>query len=296
MGWREVFAEYEITIASREQLMAAGASGRSLTAAVKSGFLVRLRRDRYTLPGTARLVQQAVRVGGRLGCVSALSLAEVFAFDATFPHIHMDRRSSRLRSPRDRFVLLNESNRDGAELHWSPLIEPEAGNEFAVGMTDALAQSVHCQHPWHSVASIDSALHLGKIGEPQLNEMFRQLPGRFQPLLGQVDGRSEAGQETVLRLIMRSAGLHCELQVEIAGVGRVDMIVEGILVLEADSRLAHDGWELHVRDRNRDLDLGRQGYMSLRPVYNRTMYYPNDVLEAALNLLAAWNHHRVVIL
>ena len=133
MGWREVFAEYEITIASREQLMAAGASGRSLTAAVKSGFLVRLRRDRYTLPGTARLVQQAVRVGGRLGCVSALSLAEVFAFDATFPHIHMDRRSSRLRSPRDRFVLLNESNRDGAELHWSPLIERRPATSSRLG-------------------------------------------------------------------------------------------------------------------------------------------------------------------
>ena len=94
---------------------------------------------------------------------------------------------------------------------------------------------------------------------------------------------------------MQAAGLHCELQVTVPGVGRVDMIVEGILVLEADSRLAHDGWELHVRDRDRDIDLARQGYMSLRPVYNRTMHYPNDVRDAALNLLAAWNHNRVHI-
>ncbi len=295
MGWHEVFTEYGITIASREQLLAAGATGRGLTAAVQSGFLVRLRRDHYVLPGAARLIQQSVRVGGRLGCVSTLSLAEVFAFDATYPHIHMDRRASRYRSPRNRFVLLNEFNRDGATLHWSRLIEPDGGNEFTVGMTDALAQAVCCQDPWHAIASLDNALHLGRISESDLNEIFRHLPDRFQPLRPEVDGRSEAGQETVLRLLMQSAGLSCELQVEIAGVGRVDMIVDGILVLEADSRLAHDGWDLHVRDRNRDLDLGRLGYMSLRPVYNRTMYYPNDVLEAVLNLLAAWNHHRTFI-
>ncbi|MCU1525325.1 MAG: hypothetical protein JWO18_2219, partial [Microbacteriaceae bacterium] len=41
MGWHEVFTEYGITIASREQLLAAGVTGRGLTAAVQSGFLVR---------------------------------------------------------------------------------------------------------------------------------------------------------------------------------------------------------------------------------------------------------------
>ncbi len=291
-----MFDEYGITIASREQLRAAGATGRGLTAAVQTGTLIRIRRDHYALPGTARLIQQAVRVGGRIGCVSALSLAGVFAFDSTFPHVHLDRAASRCRSPRNRFLPLSEDNRDGAELHWSPLVAPDEATEFSVGMLDALHQAVRCQSPWLAIASLDNALHLGRIGESELNELFRRLPERFRPLRAQVDGRSEAGQETVLRLIMRSAGLDCQLQVVIDGVGRIDILVEGILVLEADSRLAHDGWELHVRDRNRDLDLARQGYMRLRPVYNRTMYYPNDVLAAVLNLLAAWNHHRVVIL
>ncbi len=36
--------------------------------------------------------------------------------------------------------------------------------------------------------------------------------------------------------------------------------------------------------------------MSLRPVYHRTMFTPIDVRDAVLNLLAAWNHHRVVLL
>jgi hypothetical protein len=295
MTWQQTFADYGLTVATRGELLSAGATGRALTGAVKAGYLVRVRRDHYALPGTAQQILQGIRVGGRLTCVSALQLAGVFAFDATFPHIHLPRTASRSRSPRNGLVPLTEFNRDGAELHWWPLFGCHEGSEFAVGIADALAHAVRCQNSWHAIASLDNALHLGKIDETDVAEIFRHLPGRFLPLRAEIDGRSEAGQETVLRLIMQAAGLHCELQVTVPGVGRVDMIVEGILVLEADSRLAHDGWELHVRDRDRDIDLARQGYMSLRPVYNRTMHYPNDVRDAALNLLAAWNHNRVHI-
>lgn len=206
----------------------------------------------------------------------------------------MQRQASRSRAPHDRFAQLTELNRDGAELHWWPL-SGAGGTEFSVGIVDALSQAIRCQQPWHAIASLDNALHLRKVDDADLAEIFRIVPERFQPLRAQLDGRSEAGQESVLRLIMQSAGLNCDVQPSIPGVGRVDMIVEGILVLEADSREFHDGWDLHVRDRDRDLELARQGYMSLRPVYQRTMFSPNDVRDAALNLVAAWNHHRVYI-
>jgi hypothetical protein len=294
MTWQHAFENYGLSIASRSELLAAGATGRGLTGAVRAGYLIRVRRDHYALPGTAQQILQGVRVGGRLTCVSALTLSGVFAFDAKFPHIHMRREASRSRSPRSSLLPLSEFNRDGAELHWWPLMDPADGREFIVAIPDALAHAVRCQDAWHAIASLDNALHLKKIDESDLADIFRGLPARFLPLRSQVDGRSEAGQETVLRLIMQAAGLHCELQVVVPGVGRVDMIVEGILALEADSRLAHDGWELHVRDRDRDIDLARQGYMSLRPVYQRIMHHPNDVRDAALNLLAAWNHHRVI--
>lgn len=293
MTWQTAFERLGVKIASREELMAAGASGRALTTAVRGGHLIRVRRDHYALPGTSRNILEAVRVGGRTGCLSALAVAGIFAIDKTFTHVHLGRDASRTRHPRDRFVRLTDRERDGVRTHWSPLLDADAGNEYSVGVVDALAQVLTCQHPWHAIASIDNALFLGAVSERELAELFARAPEGVQHIGGLIDGRAEAGQESVLRMIVRSAGLECELQVSIDGVGRVDMVVEGMLALEADSRLAHDSWDLHVRDRDRDIDLARLGYMSLRPVYQRTMFRPTDVRDAVLHLLAVNRHFRV---
>lgn len=286
MTWNEAFEEIGQVIAHRHELLAAGASVRSLTSAVRSGYLIRVRRDHYALPGTCVDIVRAVRVGGQIACVSALRAGGVFAVDPRFPHVHLRQNASRLRSPRDRFLPLSRTNRDGVELHWRGLAEPETGRH-SVGIVDALIQSLWCQHPWHSLASLDNALHEGLIDDGDITGIFRNGPVTLAPLRGYVDRRKESGQESVLGSILREAKLDAEPQVPIPGVGRVDFVVAGCLVVEADSRLAHDGWELHVRDRNRDLDLARQGYMSLRPVYNRIMFTPDDVRDAILGLLRA---------
>jgi hypothetical protein len=181
-------------------------------------------------------------------------------------------------------------------LHWWPLLDDGDVSEHRVGIRDAVAHAIRCQEPWHAIATLDSVLHQGFLSLDELGSLFRQLPDAHVAVLGQLDGRAEAGQESILRLLMWQPSLDCELQVNVSGVGRVDMLVEGILILEADSRLVHDGWELHLRDRNRDIDSARQGDMSLRPAYQRTMFDPTAVQEAVLALLAAWNHYRVHIL
>ena len=291
MGWVEAFAELGVIVASREQLLAAGASGRLLSTAVKGGYLVRARRDHYVLPGTSANLIRAVRIGGRLACVSALEQANVFALDASWPHVSLDPDASRLRSPNNRFVALHDQNRDGAELHWSPLFDPDRATAHSVGLPDALAQSLRCQEPRFALASLDNALHHGLVTAGDISEVFAHSPQRLQYLKPLVNRRVEAGQETVLGWIIREAGLRYEVQVTFPGIGRVDTLVEGCLVVEADSRLAHDGWSLHVVDRNRDVDLARLGLMSLRPVYQRIMFTPHDVRDAILQLVNV--HHRV---
>lgn len=291
MSWQEHFERSGIRIAHRIDLTSAGATGADLTEAVRARQLIRVRRDHYALPETDRHTLQAVRVGGRLGCVSALADCGVFAFDTRFTHIHMAESMSRSRSPRSRFVALTPENRDGALLHWGPLIDVEAGSEHRVGIVDALVQAVLCQQPWHAIASLDNALFLGRIDLGDLREIFTRLPQRVQYLRELVDGRSESGQESVLRMIMRQALLDYEIQVEIVGVGRVDMVIEGVLVVEADSREAHDSWERHVRDRTRDARLAARGYISLRLLYPFIMYDPDFVLNCIRQLLAASRHY-----
>ena len=256
-----------------------------LTGGVRSGVLLRVRRDHYALPSTDLHVLRAVRVGGRLGCMTALRAFGIFGFEGQVTHIHLPRELSRARSPHDRRHHLTRANRAGTELHWSALLEPEAGSEVSVGVVDALAQTVRCSPPHLALASIENALFLGKVDGSGIADLFAGLGSEHQLLRARIDPRSESGQETVLRTALEDAGLRSEIQVLIPGVGRVDGVVEGRLIWEADSRLAHDGWELHVRDRDRDIDAARLGYMSLRPAYNRTMHRTNEVVDAIWHLL-----------
>lgn len=296
MTWHEYFRENDLTIAETSELTAAGASWRALKAAVENGYLIRARRGHYALPGTKAHILEAVRVGGQLACISAAANAGVFAFDDSFAHIHVDPSASRLRAPHDRFQRLSSDNRDGIELHWDRLLDPAGGSEFCVGLTDALVQIFRCQHARFAVASLDSALHQGLISPIAVGEIFAALPEELQYLRLLVDARSDSGQETVLRFIVRGAGHDFEIQVHIDGVGRVDMVVEGCLVVEADSRQFHDGWEAHVRDRTRDCDLAMRGYMTVRVLYRDIMFHPERVVAAIAGLLAARARFRTIIL
>jgi len=278
----------EQQIATRNELRSSGLTDRHLAVAVQSGALIRVRRGYYAHTGTDTALVRAVRVGGRLACVSALRSRGIFGFD-TYTHVHLHRSASRLRSPEAAVPLVH---RRELRLHWEPLADIGAAADYSVGLIDALSQAVRCQDPWHAVASLDNAMHQGLLTKPGLGEVFSSLPTRFQPLKALVEPKSEAGQESVLRCALRAAGLRVELQVTFEGIGRVDLLVEGCLVIEADSRTAHDGWQLHVRDRDRDIDLARLGLMSLRPGYNRTMFATADVVEAVLALLDASGRFR----
>ena len=271
-------------IVTRSDLLASGRTGRTITSDVRSGVLIRVRRDRYALPTTPVPIIEAVRVGGRATCLSALELAGVFVFENRRIHVHLAFNASRQRSP-TRIARLSTAERGRVRLHWADLRDDAGGSDSTVSAVDALSHSLHCQAPNHAIATVDSALHLGLISPLQLPIIFRGAPRAVAKLRRHVDGRSEAGQETMLRLLLIRAGLQFEIQVEIVGVGRVDFVVAGVLVVEADSRQAHDGWELHRRDRRRDLLLASAGFMSLRPTYEHTMFEPDLVLSAIVSLL-----------
>lgn len=296
MGWAEYFRDNGVQIAETATLIAAGATWRTLQGAVEYGHLIRVRRGHYALPRTDAHILEAVRVGGRLGCISAAADVGVFAFDTRFAHVHVEPTDSRLRAPHDRFMPLSIQNRDGVELHWGRLLDPPGGTEYRVGLTDALVQIFRCREPRFAVASLDSALHQKLILPDAVPEIFAALPRELLYLRDRVDARSDAGQETVLRFIVMEAGFEFEFQVEIPGIGRIDMIVEGCVAVEADSRQFHDGWDKHARDRTRDCDLAILGYASLRTLYRDIMYHPERVVAAIAGLLAASRHYRTVVL
>lgn len=196
---------------------------------------------------------------------------------STAPHIQVETNASRLGA---------RAKKTEVRLHWLPLRRAVHPAAMSVGIVDALAQSAACQSPRAFIASVDSALHLGLLHPDDVDDVFASLPRRFRRLRGLVDGRAESGPETLVRLMLRALGRRPELQVEIDGVGRVDLVVDGWLVVECDSKAFHSSWEQQREDRRRDQELAALGYAVYRPIAEDILYHPEVVVRALKGLLA----------
>lgn len=81
---------------------------------------------------------------------------------------------------------------------------------------------------------------------------------------GRASGRARSPLETLARIQLRAAGLDVADGVVIAGVGEVDLVVDGWLVVELDGSTFHsDPWTFD-QDRRRDRELVRRGYAVVR--------------------------------
>lgn len=155
-----------------------------------------------------------------------------------------------------------------------------------------MLQAVRCQPVRAALATLDSALHLGVLRPDDLDELFRALPRRHAVLHKLIDSRAESGTETLVRLMLRTLGAKFDVQVTIPGVGRVDFVVEGWLIVECDSRAFHSGWEEQRRDRRRDQHAAALGYATFRPIAEDIMWNPGAVQAAMAGLLATGRRRR----
>ncbi|MDJ1112898.1 DUF559 domain-containing protein [Microbacterium dauci] len=76
-------------------------------------------------------------------------------------------------------------------------------------------------------------------------------------------------------------------QVVIPGVGRVDFVVDGWLIIECDSKAHHEGWDQQRRDRRRDIAAAKLGYVTIRPIAEDIMYMRDAVRSDIAEILAA---------
>jgi very-short-patch-repair endonuclease len=220
---------------------------------VEEGSLLRVRKGRYVDADAHPEIVRAARLGGRLDCVSLLVALGIFVWGDERFHLQIDAHAGRLPMRPAEVVA-----------HWRHTAA--ARERLAVDLVEALAQAFRCQQARHAIASLESAWHLGLVDEADIADVFRLLPRRFRRLRGLLDRRSESGPETLMRLMLRGLGCTVELQVAIDGVGRVDFVVDGWLIVECDSRAHHEGWASQKSDRRRDLAAAAVGYTTVRPI------------------------------
>jgi very-short-patch-repair endonuclease len=104
-------------------------------------------------------------------------------------------------------------------------------------------------------------------------------------IAGRFEGRSESGIESIVRFLLGEKGIRAEIQVRIDGVGRVDLLIDGWLIIEIEGG-SHADLATMRRDRYRDAMAVQQGYRTLRFSYGDVMHRWPHLLRTVRIVLA----------
>lgn len=256
----------------RRRLLSAGASKRDVDSAVAGGGLIRLREGVYGLPSADPLILDAARHGGEVACVSALRAHGVWVL-ATQKRLH---------------VWLGGKGRKHTHTPCSCVDHHDAGGA-AFGIAHvalALIQAATCCDEEVFFAAYESAWNKGMLTRTDREWIRRSVPARIRWLVDLARPDADSGLESLLRLRLVRLGVSLECQVLIVGVGRVDFLAAGRLIIEVDGRDNHDGTSLRHKDLVRDAAAAAQGYETLRFDYALVVHEWHTVERAIVARLA----------
>jgi very-short-patch-repair endonuclease len=237
-------------LALRSQLKDLGYTHRDIRRAVDAQELWPIRRLWLAHRGADARAARAVALGGRLAAESALATYGIWVTRATGLWIGTPQGRGRLPS-----ALPGEHRLWVREQH--PTTD---GKLWRMSVSDSLTQYARLASFVDTVAAFDSALHQRLLTRAGLDDIVSGLPRRYRRLATRVDGRADSGLETLIRLAAQMEGWRVEIQVKIAGVGRVDILIDGWLVIELDGGEWHDDAASQDEDRRRDAQLTLLGY------------------------------------
>lgn len=256
----------EIGIATRQQLERLGWKRGDIERALAAGRVTRIRPGYFARPDAPADLVAAVRCGGVATGPTALRHHGLWAPEDRRLHVAVAPNASRLAAAGDDVVLhWSSSFADvvGTGLRFRPIAPVPAAVEHAItGVNQPVA-----------IAVIDSALHERRLSPAALDAVLSALPRRLRRRLERgIDGRAESGIESMCRVLLEDAGLRPEVQVAIPGIGRVDLLIDGWLIVELDGGQHADAAQMR-RDRARDAAAIRLGYRTIR------LSYPDVVHE-----------------
>lgn len=232
-----------------ETLTRAGVTRGGLRRAVDDGRVIRPRYGCYALPGATG---DAVLRAAYRAEMSCLSLCRALGL----PIIEDDRRTH-LWIPRNRARRADDRRPiRGVVLHRHDHPAGALSDRASTGL-DLMGL---CCGRMQQIVAVDAALHAGLIEVSALDGWVHTPPDRRDWLRRRCDGRAESPLETITRVTLAEEGLDVVSQVQIHGIGRVDLLVEGRLVVETDGQEFHlnsRAWVEDVRRNNAGIVQGR---------------------------------------
>ncbi|WP_435743101.1 DUF559 domain-containing protein [Microbacterium sp. PMB16] len=258
-------------IARGSTLQSYGCSRTSLAAATSAGTILRIRQGVFALPTVDAAVVTAAAHGGALTCAAALRAHGVWMLPTPDDQVH---------------VWMGRSGRHHSHegcsctAHYSP-------GSATLGLAPVVACLIHayrCLDEEEFFAAYESAWNKRLIGAHDRARIRRELPRAAGWLLDLARPDAESGLESLLRLRMHLLGIRLDCQVSIVGVGRVDFVLGGRIILEADGKENHTHAKRHA-DLMRDAAASALGYETLRFDYAMVVHDWPTVVAAILPAL-----------
>lgn len=264
-------------IVSNSALHACGYAKSDVRKAIRLGVLKPLRRGWYHLASPDSSVVRAVRAGGVLSCVSALAFRGVWTPPESDLHIGLSE-----------FGEVTQRRRPG--VRWCSPPGQRPAPVLAVDTVElALAAASRCVSTETMLVLLDSAVNLRLVDRTDLHRVLRHCPPRMISLISSCRA-SESGTETMVRDRLRRRGVTVRSQVQIAKIGRVDLLAGRRLVIEVDSVAHHTSLESYRSDRLRDLSLVAAGYQVVRVTYQQVMFGWPEVEGHLLQVIRRRDH------
>jgi very-short-patch-repair endonuclease len=268
----EMIAEYVAKkggTAFVKDLGRAGIGPDALKLAISSGAVTSLRRG---LVGTAKAdanLRIAMTAGGLITCVSAARELGLWT----------------IKDPRQLHLWTDHGKQPETVIkHRGRLVE--AGRWGYVGIEDCVLHAIRCRPRLEALVIAESAVRLGRVSK---EELLDRLPGTRNSLRRQlaqgIGDDADSPLEIIARDLLRSVGLRVETQVRIPGVGRVDMVVEGRIIVELDGFDFHWDRATFLKDRRRNNAGMLSGLPTLRYVYEDLVFTPDRVVAEVLTML-----------
>lgn len=277
-------------LAATHELLSAGFNKKSLSAAANHGLIVRVRQGWYCTTDVHPTVQQGIRVGGRVGCISGAALYGMWQPPDEHLHVSIKHEQCRLRTPHSMKRRLSVYPAR-VTTHWTT--KNRTGSRLVLDPISCLAEVVRCQPVEYAVAVANSGMRTDSGRAPllTLGEWERVAEGypRRASTLRLADGVCESGTEVITWVRLARHHLPIRRQQWIDGK-RVDFLVGRRLVVEIDGAAYHVDPVRFEADRSRDAELCAIGYIVLRFSYNQVIYRWPQVESAILAAVARGDH------
>jgi very-short-patch-repair endonuclease len=259
------FLNYAGSAARTSTVKQAGFSDRAIRAAVAGGEIARRRRGVLALPAAQEDIVAALCANGLLTCASGARHHGIWV----------------LHEPRTLHLLCRHGNAKDFVVHRESVLETPYIRPVA-SLTDTLLHSLRCLPEIEAAIMVESAFVQGRTN---LDYLCERLPGNrngaARKVLSLADGSADSPIEVVARILFRNAGIHTETQVELPGIGIVDFLLEGRLIVEVDGE-SHLQPRQVKKDRRRNNAGTVNGFLVLRYDYSQIVYQRDAVLAQVL--------------